>query len=74
MHFLCRIAAMTLSEYISEVGAPEFAKRFRISERAAYSYQQGVRKPRPKLAERIVKGTPVDWQGVYAGVLKRKPS
>jgi hypothetical protein len=63
---------MTLSEYISEVGAPEFAKRFRISERSAYSYQQGVRKPRPKLAKKIVEGTPVGWDGVYAGAVKRK--
>ena len=65
---------MTLSEYINEVGAIVFAKRFRVSERTAYSYQQGIRRPRPKLAKKIVEGTPVDWEGVYAGSLKRKPS
>jgi len=65
---------MTLSEYIREIGVPEFAKRFRITERAATAYLYGARTPRPKLAKSIVEKTPVDWEGVYAGALSRKPN
>jgi len=57
---------MTLSEYIREVGVPAFAKRFRVSRRAAESYMYGTRQPKPKLAALIVEYTPVDWSGVYA--------
>jgi hypothetical protein len=64
---------MTLSEYIREVGVPSFAKRFRITERATTAYLYGARTPRPKLAKSIVEKTPVDWEGVYAADLKRKP-
>lgn len=65
---------MTLSEYIREVGPAVFAKRFRIKERTAVSYMYGDRTPRPKLANKIVEQTPVDWAGVYAGALKPKPN
>jgi hypothetical protein len=65
---------MTLSDYIREIGVPEFAKRFKVSERAAESYMYGVRSPKPQLAKSIVAKTPVDWEGVYAGALKRKPN
>lgn len=57
---------MTLADYIRQVGPQEFAKRFRITERAATAYMYGARRPRPHLAEKIVKGTPVDWSGIYA--------
>jgi hypothetical protein len=61
---------MTLSDYIRETGVAEFAKRFKITERAATAYLYGARSPRPPLAKRIVERTPVDWDGVYAGALK----
>jgi hypothetical protein len=64
---------MTLSEYIREIGVSDFAKRFGVSERAATAYLYGARTPRPKLAKSIVEKTPVDWEGVYAADLKRKP-
>jgi hypothetical protein len=57
---------MTLSEYIREVGVSAFAKQFRVSERAAESYMYGTRRPKPRLAARIVEKTPVDWEGVFS--------
>jgi transcriptional regulator with XRE-family HTH domain len=57
---------MTFPEYIRAIGVSEFARKFGITERAATSYLRGARRPRPELAERIVKKTPVDWPGVYA--------
>lgn len=56
---------MTLSEYIREITVPVFAKRFKVTERAATAYMYGARRPRPELAKIIVDKTPVDWEGVY---------
>lgn len=57
---------MTLAEYIRKIGPSVFAHKFGVTERTAFSYIYGTRKPRPALAERIVKETPVSWAGVYA--------
>lgn len=57
--------AMTLSEYIREVGPAAFAERFGITKRAAESYMYRRRNPRPDLAEKIVERTPVKWDGVF---------
>lgn len=56
---------MQLAEYIRDIGVPEFAKRFRVSERAATSYLYGARMPRAGVARRIVSGSPVTWDGIY---------
>ena len=55
-----------MPEYIRSVGVENFAKRFGVTERAATAYLYGARRPRPKLAERIVKESPVTWPGIYA--------
>ena len=57
---------MRLSDYIRELGVPKFAKKFRVTERAATAYMYGARRPRPEVAERIVRESPVDWAGIYA--------
>jgi hypothetical protein len=57
---------MTLSEYIRQVGVPAFSKKFRVKQRTVVSYMYGARRPRPKLAEKIVRETPVGWDGIYA--------
>lgn len=65
---------MTLSEFIRDIGPAEFARRFGVKERTAVSYLYGQRRPRQKVAQRIVEGSPVDWAGIYAGASKLKPN
>jgi hypothetical protein len=65
---------MTLSDYVRQVGPDEFARKFGVSVRAAISYMYGDRCPKPQLANRIVKKTPVSWEGVYAGAIKKRPN
>jgi hypothetical protein len=57
---------MNLPDYIRQIGAKEFAKKFGVSERAAIAYRQRTRLPKPEIAERIVAGSPVTWEGIYA--------
>lgn len=57
---------MRLPDYIREIGTKEFAERFGVTERAAIAYQQGTRRPRPEVAQRIVDGSPVTWEGIYS--------
>lgn len=57
---------MRLPDYIREIGTREFAQRFGVTERAAIAYQQGTRRPRPEVAQRIVDGSPVTWEGIYS--------
>jgi hypothetical protein len=57
---------MRLSEYIKQIGVKEFAEKFGITERAALAYQQGTRRPRPEVAQRIVDDSPVTWEGIYS--------
>lgn len=56
---------MNLSAYIRQIGVPAFAKKFRVSERAALSWQYGARRPRPNIAKRIVDNSPVTWDGIH---------
>jgi hypothetical protein len=56
---------MELSEYIKKVGVPEFARRFKVSERAAESWLYEQRTPRRQVAQRIVDNSPVTWAGIY---------
>lgn len=59
---------MTLPEYIRSIGVPAFVeqfKRYKVTERAATAYMYGQRRPRPELAEQIVRKTPVTWPGIY---------
>ena len=44
----------------------DFARKFGITERAALSYRDRARLPRPPLAQRIVEESPVTWEGIYA--------
>lgn len=57
---------MRLPEYIRQIGTKEFADKFGVTERAAVAYQQGTRRPRPEVAQRIVDGSPVTWEGIYS--------
>lgn len=57
---------MKLPDYIKKIGLKEFADKFDVTERAALAYQQGTRRPRPEVAQRIVDGSPVTWEGIYA--------
>lgn len=64
---------MTLPEYIRSIGVEAFAnkfKRYKVTERAATAYMYGARRPRPKLAEHIVRESPVTWAGIYASTSK----
>jgi hypothetical protein len=54
-----------LSKFIEEMTDKRFAEMFGISQRAACAYRLGKRLPRPALAAKIVKRTPVDWAGIY---------
>lgn len=67
--------SMNLKDYVREIGVQQFAKRFRVSERAALSWQYGARRPRLVVAKRIVDNSPVTWAGIYnqesAGAPKR---
>lgn len=63
---------MELPQYIEQIGIREFAARFRVTERAALSYMKRARLPRQNVAERIVKGSPVTWEGIYAPSRKDK--
>jgi transcriptional regulator with XRE-family HTH domain len=56
---------MKLKEYIESIGVKEFADKFGVTERAALAYKQGTRRPRPEVAQRIVKGSAVTWEGIY---------
>lgn len=57
---------MKLPDYIREVGAKQFASRFGVTERAALAWQYGARRPRNKIAQKIVANSPVTWEGIYA--------
>jgi transcriptional regulator with XRE-family HTH domain len=61
---------MNLADYIKKVGAEEFAKRFGVKPRTAYSYQLGDRLPRAETAQKIVAETPVTWEGIYGSKAK----
>ena len=57
---------MKLRDYIREVGAKRFASQFGVTERAALAWQYGARRPRAKIAQKIVTNSPVTWEGIYA--------
>jgi hypothetical protein len=57
---------MRLPDYIDKIGTKEFAEKFGVTERAAISYRQGTRRPRPEIAQRIVDNSPVTWEGIYS--------
>lgn len=57
---------MRLPDYIRQIGTREFADKFGVTERAAIAYQRGTRRPRPEVAQRIVDGSPVTWEGIYS--------
>jgi len=61
----CASLLVTLRDYILKIGAEAFAEKFGCSERAAVAYRQRTRTPRPALAQRIVKNSPVTWSGIY---------
>lgn len=46
---------MSLQKYLADIGDAVAAKRFGITERAARSYRSGQRKPKPKVALKMVK-------------------
>ena len=56
---------MNLPDYIQQVGDEAFAKRFKIAPRTAMAYRLRERIPRTQLAQRLVKETPVTWEGIY---------
>ena len=67
LHEACyRYAQMNLPEYIRSIGIRAFCERFDITERAAIAYRHRARRPRPEVAQRIVEGSPVTWEGIYA--------
>lgn len=64
---------MRLQEYIKKVGPKTFAEKFGVTERAAISWQYGARRPRAEIAQKIVAGSPVTWEGIY-GAEEAAPS
>lgn len=64
--FVLLIGTVNLPDYIKQIGTKEFAEKFGITERAAVSYQQRVRRPRPAVAQRIINNSPVTWEGIYS--------
>jgi hypothetical protein len=56
---------MQLPDYIKKIGVPAFAQKFNVSQRAAISWMYRTRMPRPDVAQRIVTGSPVTWEGIY---------
>lgn len=56
---------MNLTDYIGSIGTRKFAERHELSFRTAEAYRQGRRKPRPELAEAIIRTSPVTWEGIY---------
>lgn len=56
---------MNLPEYIRSLGVEEFSRRYSVSERAAVSWLYRQRTPRAAVARRIVKDSPVTWDGIY---------
>jgi hypothetical protein len=56
---------MELSDYIRKQGAKKFAERFGVTERAALAWQYRTRRPRAEIAQKIVAGTPVTYEGIY---------
>jgi hypothetical protein len=56
---------LTLPKFIEQMTDRKFAEMFGISQRAACAYRLGKRIPRPALAAKIVKRTPVTWAGIY---------
>lgn len=63
---------MNLSEYITQLGVQEFAGKFRVTERAALAWKYRTRRPRNKIAKRIVANSPVTWAGIYDQEPKRE--
>jgi hypothetical protein len=61
---------MTLTEYIKQVGVPQFCKEFGIKERTATAYRYRQRRPRPALSMQIIDRTPVTWEGIYGSQSK----
>lgn len=57
--------SMNLPKYIDKVGDKVFAAQFGIAERTAMAYRLKERRPRPKLANKIIAATPVTWRGIY---------
>ncbi len=57
---------MRLNDYIREVGAEKFSRDFRVKRRTVDSWLRNERKPRTKLAQKIVAKTPVTMEGIYA--------
>lgn len=62
---MCIIGGMKLKEYIRLIGDEPFAKLIGVSKHAARSYRTGERSPRPAVARKIVKKTPVTLEGIY---------
>lgn len=61
---------MTLREYIQslgkgEKGAEKFSELHGVTKRTALAYLYGARRPRTKLAARLVRDTPLTWEGIY---------
>ena len=65
---------MRLQEYIKQVGPKTFAEKFGVTERAAISWQYGARRPRAEVAQKIVSGSPVTWEGIYGAQQKAAAS
>lgn len=57
---------MKLKEYIEQVGDEQAAKLFKVKTRTALSWRLGERRPRKEHAARIVKVSPVTYEGIYA--------
>ena len=61
---------MKLKNYIENMGDAEFAKKLKISERCAYSWRKGDRKPPAHMAIKINRMTKrLDAKGKVFGVV-----
>lgn len=68
------MAVMNLSDYVKQVGARSFAEMFGVTERAALAYQYGTRRPRARVAQKIVSKSPVTWEGIYGSQTNQQAS
>lgn len=64
-HTVYKDGEMNLKDFISSVGDAKAARLFGVEERTAASWRRGERTPRPKHVERIVKKSPVTYEGIY---------
>lgn len=63
---------MDLKTYILETGRERAARIFGVSYPTVCHWVNGVRRPSPDQAKKIISKSPVDWAGIYGDPLPRR--